>query len=73
MQSSTIDENGVASKPVVEAKKRQNKVKSTVSTASEKDARDASIAATTTTDTTPAATEVKTTGSVKVVITIDKD
>ena len=68
-QTSTIDEKGVASKHVVEAKKRANKVKSTVSTASEKDALDASITTSKTTET--AAQEVKTTGSIKLSITIE--
>lgn len=73
-QSSTIDSSGQASKPVVEAKKRATKVKSTVASASTKDAIDASVssAASTTTETTTT-TEVKTTATVKVNITIKKD
>ena len=42
-QSSTIDDKGVASKPIVEAKKRANKVKAAVSSAAAKDALDAAI------------------------------
>ena len=73
-QSSTISSTGQASKPVVEAKKRAAKVKSTVASASTKDAIDASVSssASTTTETTTT-TEVKTTATVKVNITIKKD
>ena len=73
-QSSTISSTGQASKPVVEAKKRATKVKSTVASASTKDAIDASVSssASTTTETTTT-TEVKTTATVKVNITIKKD
>jgi hypothetical protein len=72
-QSSTIDNSGKASKPVVEAKKRANKVKSTVVSAAAKDAIDASATATTTATENPNAPEVKTTASVKVNVTIEKD
>ena len=69
-QSSTIDESGQASKPVVEAKKRAAKVKSTVASASAKDAIDANVASSgSASDTTTA--EVKNTGSIKVNITIE--
>ena len=44
-QSSMISGSGIASKPVVEAKKRANKVKSTVASASTKAAMEASIGA----------------------------
>ena len=71
-QSSTIDESGQASKPVVEAKKRATKVKSTVASASAKDAMEANVSsAGASTDTT--AVEVKTTGTIKVNIVIDVD
>ena len=70
-QSSTIDEKGQTSKPVVEAKKRANKVKSTVSTASQKDALEATIAATASAETsTP---EVKTSATVSVGIILELD
>ena len=75
-QSSTINQKGVASKPVVEAKKRVNKVKSTVSSASSKEAMEASVASSsatpvTTTETAPVV--VPTTASVKVQIEISED
>ena len=71
-QTSTINESGQASKPVVEAKKRATKVKSTVTTASAKDAMDANVSSSGSASDS-SAPEVKTTGSVKVTITIDKD
>ena len=71
-QTSKIDESGVASKPVVEAKKRASKVKSTVSTAAAKDAMEASVASSAGSSES-SAPEVKTTGSIKVNITIEKD
>ena len=71
-QSSTIDESGQASKPVVEAKKRATKVKTAVASASAKDAMEANVSsASGSTDT--AATEVKTTATIKVNIIIDAD
>ena len=71
-QSSTIDESGQASKPVVEAKKRATKVKSTVASASAKDAMEANVSSAS--GSTDAATvEVKTTGTIKVNIVIDVD
>ena len=72
-QTSTIDNKGQASKPVVEAKKRATKVKSTVASASTKDAMNATVtSSSSTTETTPV-TEVKQTASIKVNITIEKD
>ena len=71
-QSSTIDKKRKASKPVVEAKKRANKVKSTVASAAAKDAMEASIAASGGSSET-AAKEVKTTGSISVNITLEID
>ena len=71
-QSSTINESGQASKPVVEAKKRATKVKSTVASASAKDAMEANVSSAS--GSTDAATvEVKTTGTIKVNIVIDVD
>ena len=71
-QTSTIDKSGKASKPVVEAKKRANKVKSTVASASAKDAMEASMAASGGSSET-AAKEVKTTGSISVNISLEID
>ena len=71
-QTSTIDESGVASKPVVEAKKRSKKVKSTVASASEKDAMDASISASAGSSGS-AGQEVKSTGTISVNIILDLD
>lgn len=67
-QSSTIDESGQASKPVVEAKKRSTKVKSTVSSASAQDARDAALSSSSSTDSSTQ--ETKTTASVNVGVVI---
>lgn len=67
-QSSSIDEKGVASKPVVEAKKQANKVKSTVASASDKDAMNANIASSSTETTVR---EVNATGSIKLGITVE--
>ena len=71
-QSSTIDESGQASKPVVEAKKRATKVKSTVATAAAKDAMSANASSSSATSET-IMPEVKTTGSINVTITIAED
>lgn len=71
-QSSTIDESGQASKPVVEAKKRATKVKSTVATAAAKDAMSANASSSSATSDT-IMPEVKTTGSINVTITIAED
>ena len=71
-QTSKINESGQASKPVVEAKKRAAKVKSTVTSASAKDAMAANVSSSGASSDT-SAPEVKTTGTVKVTITIEKD
>ena len=66
-QTSTISESGVASKPVVEAKTRTNKVKAAVASASDKDSMTANIASSSTETTTKAVAQ---TGSVAVHITV---
>ncbi len=71
-QTSKINESGQASKPVVEAKKRAAKVKSTVTSASAKDAMAANVSSSGSSSDT-SAPEVKTTGTVMVTITIEKD
>ena len=67
-QTSNIDESGVASKPLVENKKRTNKVISSVATASEQDAINANISSSATESTNK---EVQVSGSVKIFITVE--
>ncbi len=67
-QTSNIDESGVASKPLVENKKRTNKVISSVATASEQDAMNANISSSATESTNK---EVPGNGSVKLFITVE--
>ena len=69
-QISIIDENGVATKPLVEAKKLINKVISSMATASEQDAMNANLPTSSTESTNQ---DVQATGSVKIFITVDFD
>ncbi len=71
-QSSKIDKSGKASKPVVEAKKRANKVKSAVASAAAKDQMEANIAVSGGSSDS-GSSDVKTTGSISVSITWDID
>ncbi len=67
-QTSIIGENGIASKPLVEAKKIINQVIAALATASEQDAMAANLS---TSSTDSSNKEVQATGSVKLFITLD--
>ena len=70
-QSSNIDDNGVASKPVVEAKKRAKKVKAAVASAAAKDALDAAINAGASNEGTPQDVKIAADVGIGIILMLD--